>query len=300
MRFERIQIEGFGPIASFDAALEPRRLNLVVGPNESGKSSLAAAIVSTLFGFSSHEEEQRARPWNGAPHRAALTFEAGGTRYRIRRDFGSHEVQVERLKPEGEGVEATVFRGVANPRGRGQELEQYDELLRGWFGFTDARLFRESCFVHENALRTQVSPELRHLISGAVEADYQEIQIALLGRLDALTREHPFDARSRKKTNRSIETRLSTLDQLRKRRTRSEYVLRELKSSFAERSAAETRLQEHKVDLAAKERLLSDLDTLLKLREEQRKLLKRAPAIGEELVRSRRARLRLEEIERRI
>jgi len=67
-------------------------------------------------------------------------------------------------------VEALLFQGAANPRGRGPEVEQYEGLLRSWFGFTEARLFRESCFVHENALETRISPELRHLISGAVEA----------------------------------------------------------------------------------------------------------------------------------
>src|SRR5258706_1799394 len=152
MRFERVQIEGFGPVTGFDAAFEPQRLNLIIGPNESGKSSLAAALTVTLFGFSSHDEEQRAKPWEGARHRAMLVFEAVGLRYRIRRDFQTHEVCVERLGAKGEHVEAILFQGTANPRGRGPELEQYEGFLRSWFGLTDARLFRESCFVHESAL----------------------------------------------------------------------------------------------------------------------------------------------------
>jgi len=300
MWFERVVVEGFGPIIGFEADLEPRRLNLIIGPNESGKSSLAAAMLATLFGFSSHEEEQRAKPWDGARHRATLVFEAAGSRYRTCRDFASHEVLVERLASKGLEVEAILFQGVANPRGRGPELEQYETLLRSWFGFTEARLFRESCFVHESALKTQISPELRHLISGAVEADYQEIQEALLDRLDALTREHPFDARARKRTDRSIEKRLATLELLRGRLTRSEYVLRELKSNFAERDVAESRIAELTADMAAKERLIADLETLVRLREEQRKLLKRAPEIGVELTRARRARGRLQDIDRKV
>ncbi len=299
MRFERVAVEGFGPLIGFEAVLEPKRLNLIIGPNESGKSSLATAMAATLFGFASHEEEQRAKPWEGAPHRATLVFEAAGHRYRTRRDFGTHEVCVERLGPTGEQVEAVLFQGAANPRGRGPELEQYDTLLRSWFGFTEARLFRESCFVHENALETKISPELRHLISGAVEADYQEIQNALLDRLDALTREHPFDARARKRTDRSIEKRLASLELLRGRLTRSEYVLRELKSNFAERNASERRIADLKADMMAKERLLSDLETLVRLRDEQRKLLKRAPEIGVELTKARKARNRLQEIDRK-
>ena len=300
MRFERVVVEGFGPIAGFEADFEPKRLNLIIGPNESGKSSLASAMLATLFGFSSHEEEQRAKPWEGARHRATLIFEAAGTRYRTRRDFATHDVLVERLAAKGSEVQAILFQGAANPRGRGPELEQYETLLRTWFGFTESRLFRESCFVHESALETRISPELRHLISGAVESDYQEIQDALLDRLDELTKEHPFDVRKQKRSDRSIERRLANLELLRGRLTRSEYVLRELKSNFAERNAAEDRAANLKADLAAKEQLIADLETLVRLREEQRKLLKRGPEIGIELTRARRARARHQEIDRKI
>jgi DNA repair exonuclease SbcCD ATPase subunit len=300
MRFERVQVEGFGPITGFEASFEPQRLNLIIGPNESGKSSLASALCATLFGFGSHDDEQRAKPWAGGRHRATLVFEAVGERFRLRRDFGTHEVSVERLGAKGEHVEAILFQGAANPRGRGPELEKYETLLRSWFGFTEARLFRESCFVHESELTTRISPELRHLVSGAVEADYQEIQNALMDRLDALTREHPYDPKLRKRTDRSIERRIAGLELLRGRLTRSEYVLRELKSNYAERSASETRVSGLKGDLTAKEKLLGDLETMLRLREEQRKLLKRAPEIGVELTKARKARNRLTEIDRKV
>lgn len=299
MRFERVTVEGFGPVAGFDVAFEPRRLNLIIGPNEAGKSSFASAMVATLFGVSSHEEEQRSKPWEEARYRATVIFEAQGQRYRVRRDFGTHEVHAERLSPQGDQTETVLFQGTANPRGRGPEVEQYETLLRGWFGFTDARLFQESCFVRENVLETKISPELRHLISGAVEADYQEIQNALVDRLDALTMEHPFAAGVKRNT-RSIEKRLQNLEVLRGRLTRSEYVLRELKSNFAEKSAAESRIHELKADMSAKEKLLADLETLVRLREDQRKLMKRGPEIGIELTRARRARTRLQDIDRKV
>jgi len=70
MRLERVTIDGFGTLAGVDATLEPKRLNLLIGPNECGKSSFASAVVSTLFGFSTLEAEELARPWSGAKHRA--------------------------------------------------------------------------------------------------------------------------------------------------------------------------------------------------------------------------------------
>lgn len=299
MRFERVTVEGFGPVVGFDVVFEPGHLNLLIGPNEAGKSSFASAMVATLFGVSSHEEEQLSRPWDGARHRVTVIFEAGGSRFRVRRDFGTHEVHAERLSPNGDQTESVLFQGTANPRGRGSEAEQYEALLRGWFGFTDARLFQESCFVRENVLETKISPELRHLISGAVEADYQEIQNALIERLDELTMDHPFAA-GVKRNIRSIEKRLQNLEMLRGRLTRSEYVLRELKSSFAERGAAEGRIGDLRADMVGKEKLLQDLETLVRLREEQRKLMKRGPEIGLELIKARRARTRLQDIDRKV
>ncbi len=300
MRLERVVIEGFGPLTAYEAVFEAKKLNLVIGPNESGKSSFASAVVSTLFGFTSHEAEALSRPWSGARHAATVTFRAANDRYRVSRRFDTHDVEVVRLGPEGEEPVETLFKGSANPRGRSSELERYEEILRGWLGFTDERLFRESVFVHENALETEVSPELRHLVSGAVEADYQQIQQALLARLDLLTKEHPFDPRSRKRTNRSIEARTVRLEELRTRRARAEVVLSEVKSRQKEREELDSRMLELGADLAGKEQLLVDLDSWVALREDQRKLLKRAPAIGTELVNARRARNSVEEIDRQI
>ena len=300
MRIERVTIEGFGPLQNFDAVLEPTRLNLFIGPNESGKSSFASAVVSCLFGFQSLEIEELARPWAGAKHKATVIFSTVSGRFRVVRNFETHQVMVDRLKEGSEVVESSIFKGAANPRGKSAEQMQYEELLRGWFGFTEARLFRESSFVHENALETQVSPELRHLVSGAVEADYQQIEDALLERLDSLTVEHPFDARARKHTNRSIENRIELIQALRDRRSRSEYVLTELKSRHKEREGIESRLLDLRADLAGKEQLRADLESWLSLREEQRKHLKRAPAIGQELITARRARVQVQEIDRKI
>src|SRR5262245_31397032 len=182
MRIDRVTIEGFGPLSKFDAVLEPRRLNLFIGPNESGKSSFAAAVTATLFGFASTEPEERTRPWNGSKHQVSVTFTGTSGRFRVTRNFETHAVTVDRPAEGSEEVQASIFRGTANPRGRSAEQLQYEEILRGWFGFSDARLFRESTYVGENGLETEVSPELRHLISGAVEADYQQIQDALLDR----------------------------------------------------------------------------------------------------------------------
>jgi hypothetical protein len=300
MRLERVTIQGFGPITAYDAHLEPKRLNLIIGPNEVGKSSFANAILATLFGIPTLEAEEMARPWSGAGHATALVFSAGTGRFLLRRNFQTHEVVVEQLGPEGNDSKSTLFHATTNPRGKTPELSQYDELLRGWLGFTEARLFRESSFVYESSLETKVSPELRHIVSGAVEADYQQIQDALLDRLDQLTREHPYDPRQKKRNNRSIENREEKIEQLKARRTRSEGVLTEVKSRTKERDDLESRLHGLRGELAGKEQLSHDIEIWTSVREETKKLMKRGTAVGQELVVARKARSQAEEIDRKI
>ena len=300
MRLERVTIQGFGPINGYDAHLEPKRLNLIIGPNEAGKSSFANAILATLFGIPTLEAEELARPWSGAGHATALVFSAGTGRFLLRRNFQTHEIVVEQLGPEGNDSKSTLFHATTNPRGKTPELSQYDELLRGWLGFTEARLFRESSFVYESSLETEVSPELRHIVSGAVEADYQQIQDALLDRLDQLTREHPYDPRQKKRNNRSIENREEKIEQLKTRRTRSEGVLTEVKSRTKERDELESRLHALRGELAGKEQLLKDLEVWISVREETKKLMKRGTAVGQELVVARKARSQAEEIDRKV
>ena len=85
MRLERVTVEGFGPLTNFDAVLEPKRLNLFIGPNESGKSTFASAIVSAIFGCASAEQETLTRPWSGSKHAVAVTFTTLTGRFRARR-----------------------------------------------------------------------------------------------------------------------------------------------------------------------------------------------------------------------
>ncbi len=51
MRIEAIEVDRFGVLEGLDLRDLPGGLNLVVGPNEAGKSSLLAFVVRMLFGF---------------------------------------------------------------------------------------------------------------------------------------------------------------------------------------------------------------------------------------------------------
>src|SRR5438552_4086455 len=101
MRLTRIEIGGFGTLQGMDLHFGPA-MNLVVGPNEAGKSTLQEAIVTGLYGLESGdrrsaivERTDRWRPWEGGGFGLALEFELDdGSRLRVERDLEADSVRV--------------------------------------------------------------------------------------------------------------------------------------------------------------------------------------------------------------
>ena len=101
MRLTRIEVEGFGALQGMDLRFGPT-MNLVVGPNEAGKSTLQEAIVTGLYGLEAGdrrsaivERTDRWRPWEGGGFGLALEFELDdGSRLRVERDLDADSVRV--------------------------------------------------------------------------------------------------------------------------------------------------------------------------------------------------------------
>jgi hypothetical protein len=105
----RLKADGFGPLRG-EFKFDPTRLNLVVGANEAGKSSLLAAITAGLYGLVADRRAHRVltpvdrwRPWQGDSFRLELELEVDDVRYTVRRDFKSGHVEVW----NGDGREVT-------------------------------------------------------------------------------------------------------------------------------------------------------------------------------------------------
>lgn len=91
MIIESLDIKHFGRLFDFKASFD-RTFNLIEGPAESGKSTLAAFITYMLYGFPVKEEGEglservRRAPWEGAPASGSMVISVGGVRYRIERE----------------------------------------------------------------------------------------------------------------------------------------------------------------------------------------------------------------------
>ncbi|MBK9142827.1 MAG: AAA family ATPase [Candidatus Melainabacteria bacterium] len=100
MWIESVRFVGFGSIANERVEFSRDDLNLIVEPNEYGKSTMVESIWAILFDFPGDSllessERESMRPWDSSmPYSGILDLEAGGRSLRIIRDFQDRTVTV--------------------------------------------------------------------------------------------------------------------------------------------------------------------------------------------------------------
>jgi DNA repair protein SbcC/Rad50 len=123
MRLERLEIGGFGRLRDFEVDFDPR-LTVLVGDNESGKSTLHRALRAALYGLDAggpgrptdRSDWARWAPWSGDAYSLALTYRlAGGRRLRLARrlEQRDHTCQVHEIGGGDVTAEVRVGRAVA-------------------------------------------------------------------------------------------------------------------------------------------------------------------------------------------
>lgn len=189
MILRSVELESFGKFRS--RTVEFRRgLNLVIGPNEAGKSTIAEAIPAVLFGT---DRLERFKPWGRNVCSASLFFEGRGHTVEVKRNLITDEVELVE-KDDLYHVRAQ-FSGKAPFRGRSASCREYRELLEKLIGVADERLFRATYFFgHHPQSWTgdELALKLRTLVSGTAEADYAEILDSLLEEHFQLTSSNPW------------------------------------------------------------------------------------------------------------
>lgn len=90
MVIEKIYIRRFGRLSDVEMEFDPS-FNLIEGPNESGKTTLASFLFYMLYGFNDKEgcdgftERVLRAPWDGEEISGSLTLSSSGKRYLVER-----------------------------------------------------------------------------------------------------------------------------------------------------------------------------------------------------------------------
>ncbi|HUX85545.1 MAG TPA: AAA family ATPase, partial [Chloroflexota bacterium] len=103
MKIERLELNGFGRLRGYDLKFSPT-INVIAGPNEAGKSTLAEAMQAILFGLTDHAAatapnklRQQFKPWSGGLFGGSLWVRLEDEQsYRIVRDFAGPMTKVYR------------------------------------------------------------------------------------------------------------------------------------------------------------------------------------------------------------
>jgi uncharacterized protein YhaN len=123
MRLEHLDIGGFGRLRDVEIDFHPR-LTVLLGENESGKSTVHRALRAALYGLdvggpgrpTERSDWTRWTPWSGGQYSLVLTYElAGGRRLRVARrlEQRDHTCQVHEIGGGDVTGEARIGRTVA-------------------------------------------------------------------------------------------------------------------------------------------------------------------------------------------
>jgi len=133
MRFVHLSVESFKAIRSAEIAFGPG-LNILHGPNDLGKSTLATAIQAALLVAPGSAEAEGYLPWHAdVTPRVTLTFVDDGGRYwRVKKTFGDEQTAELHSSKDGltfslecrareveEKLRASLAWGIAPPGGKG-------------------------------------------------------------------------------------------------------------------------------------------------------------------------------------
>jgi DNA repair exonuclease SbcCD ATPase subunit len=189
MILRSVELENFGRFRG--QVIEFRRgMNLVIGPNEAGKSTLSEAVPAVLFGT---DRLERFQPWGRSVCSASLFFEGPGRTIQVKRNLVTDEVEL--VEKDDLYHVLSQFSGKVPLRGRSATCREYRALIESLLGISDERLFRATYFFGHHPQEwsgEELAQKLRSLVSGTAETDYATILDELLDEHFQLTSDNPW------------------------------------------------------------------------------------------------------------
>src|SRR3989338_2106232 len=267
MYFKELYLQSFGQFLDQKFTFAPG-INLVLGDNEAGKSTLLNCIYGIFFGFNNLKNLYQ--PWeNQNEYRASLKFSDDSDDFSLERNFLNDEVTLH--------YGQTRFQAKIAPQGRRSERVIYFNKINELFGFSDPLIFRKTVFVGQGELSRKIQPEeglkLKAPLDGLSEHNYDVILNELENKYFALTRVNPegMDKRNNRileeirEKKKVLEEQLKTsqkayklIDQTKNESTLYEKELENLdkskKNLELEKELAQELLQLHERDLSVSEK----------------------------------------------
>jgi uncharacterized protein YhaN len=284
MKIKAISVEGFGVLSDKKATFSEKKINIILGDNETGKSTLCAAIAAILYGFANKEADRR-RSWGASgDYKGLLQVGIQNKDYIIERDFTDNHVKVTcGIKKEDQEI---LFDGDANPKGRTEQPRAFRKLLDD-LGFPPETVFRSAVYIGQLDLEIEINDELRQQLSGAGKADYLKALEELRKDYYSLTRQGlPGDNPKRvdKKLEEARAKKLALVDEYELARSHSSdsaKVEKELDASIHHSQELENRIIEFNFEKKALDEYLACLkerDALnqrIKLENQQKERIER-------------------------
>ncbi|NLA07288.1 MAG: AAA family ATPase [Firmicutes bacterium] len=209
--FRTLKLSGFGPYRDTVTCEMTSGINTLIARNETGKSSLVAGLVATIFGLPGKSDPQefgrvRFKNWY-SPLRfeGELEFEADGLRYVIRRDFESHKISLSVFE---NGIWKSLVSGEHNPNAIKRNAE-YEGWLKKLFGIMSRELFEATFCVTQPLPETtkrdgegqrELDKDVQQLLSGTgiAFAKAQDILLCDLKKQTKFTRQRGLTSRDQR------------------------------------------------------------------------------------------------------
>lgn len=188
MKLTQLHVDGFGQLVDRTIDFSPG-LTIVYGENEAGKSTLARAIVATLYGVGRKEERDAWRPWSGARYATILRYRlATGEAIEVQRDFERDPKGVRVYDRSGNDISASVSVGKTVAPGE-HALRIPLEV------FVNAACVQQQSVAIDSTRAKSITTALAHALDGGPKDD---AALGALGRLDAALKTHVGTERATK------------------------------------------------------------------------------------------------------
>ena len=190
VKFESITLSGFGPYRETVEFTFSERLNVLVAPNETGKSTLVAGVGAIIFGIPQTTDvavfgQARFRNWDH-PLRfeGELICTINGETFRFHRDFNSNQVSLAQRRGE---EYREIISGTHNPRAQRRNL-RYEEKIKALFGLGSQEIFEATfCLTQPLPEGEEIDGRVQELLSGT-GASFNQATEKLTEELRTVTR----------------------------------------------------------------------------------------------------------------